>query len=170
MDLGNLLQSLSLVAVAISLVLSARQIRLAGKQTREAAEQSELARSAMLQRGHHSLVSQGTGSLEGLLFGQPELLAWFLASRGIPPGTDELNQRYLLIYLRMDQHEVNYLDYLNDGLPEEVWRGWQRVISHDVRTAEFQTVWSVVKDQYSERFVTMVDGTIPRQSSSPVSR
>ena len=154
----DLLQTISLAAVAITLALSAIQNRHVAKQTWETVRQNTLAHSALSRSAHQGLVDQGTHYLGVLLTSeQPELLAWFLTSRGIPPSTSEINRRYLFLYLRMDVHETTYLAHQDGALPEGVWEGWRQVIALDGATAEFGVLWPIVRSAYSAPFVSFVD-------------
>jgi len=154
----DLLQTISLAAVAITLALSAIQNRHLAKQTRETVRHNTLAHSALSRTAHQGLVDQGTNYLGVLLTSdQPELLAWFLQTRGIPSSTSEINRRYLFLYLRMDVHEATYLARLDEALAGDVWAGWLQVIFLDSSTPEFDVLWPIVRSGYSARFVSFVD-------------
>jgi hypothetical protein len=150
MSWGDLVQTITLVTVAITIALSARQ-------SREAARQSALAHNALGQSAHQTMVGHGAAYLASMMTDEPELIAWFLATRGIPPASAVTNKRYMLMFLRMDAHEATYLAYLDGSLQPDVWAGWRRVIELDAQTPEFRTVWRVVSDSYSRRFVELLD-------------
>jgi hypothetical protein len=169
MGVADLLQTISLVVVAITLALSARQNRHLARQTRETVHQSILARSALSRSTQQELIDQGTDYLGVLLtVDQPALLTWFLASRGIPPAPDEINRRYLFMFLRMDVHETTYLAHLDRALPEDVWIGWRHVIALDSATDEFRVVWPVVRPAYSARFASFVDELMASSAAGSV--
>lgn len=159
MSLADALQTISLVAVAITIGLSALQNRHAARQTREIARQSTLAQNALAQAVYHqTIVGQGSTYVTNLLTNEPELLAWFLRSRGFPPATAEINKRYMLLFLRLEVHEASYLAHLDGTLPDDVWLAWHRVIELDAATVEFGVVWPVVRAMYSARFVAFLEG------------
>jgi hypothetical protein len=110
------------------------------------------------------IVGNGSRVLATLITSEPDLLAWFLESRGIPPGSAETNKRYLLMYLRMEVHEASYLAHLDGSLSDDVWSGWRRVIELDSATPEFLAIWPVVRDSYSARFGQYVNETIARRA------
>jgi hypothetical protein len=159
-NLADLVQTVSLATVATSIVLSALQNRSVAAQTREVARQSTFASAALSQSAHQTIVRHGSGVLANLLTSEPDLLSWFLTSRGIPLASPEENKRRMFMFLRMEVHEANYLAYLDHFLPDEVWLGWERVVRLDVATPEFQTIWGTVGETYSLRFAVFIDELI----------
>lgn len=153
MSWADLVQTATLAIVAITVVISARQ-------SREAARQSAFALNALRQDAHQTMVGHSAGYLTTLLTGEPELLSWFLKSRGIPVVSDEINKRHMLMFLRLDAHETTYLAYLDGSLPEDIWSGWHRVIELDAQTPEFRAIWRVVEDTYSARFAALIDDMV----------
>jgi hypothetical protein len=166
-DVGDLLQTISLSAVAITIGLSVVQNRHVAAQTREAVQQSRLAQSDLKQAAHLNTVANSSLYLAQLASSDPGMLEWFLASRGIPPATAEINKRYMLMYLRMEVHETTYIAYLDGALHKDVWGGWERVIELDLATAEFRAVWAVVRDSYAQRFGDYVEALIKASRPGP---
>jgi hypothetical protein len=152
MSLADWLQTLSLVIVAATVAITAWQSRHVAAQSREVTRQSALAATALGQAAHQTLVGHGAGYLSSMLSDEPDLLAWFLASRGLPTGDPEANKRYMILFQRLEVHETTYLSYVRGLLSEDVWRGWRRVIELDAATPEFTVVWPIVADTYSRRF------------------
>jgi len=168
MNLADLLQGGSLVAVAVALVLTARQNRHLGAQTRQAIRQSALAGDSLAQTGHHSLVDQITHNTTALIGTDPELCAWFLGSRGFPPASADSNKRYFLLFTRLDSHEAIYLSHVDRSIGHEVWLGWRTVMELDAATPEFAEIWPAAKVSYSPRFAEYVDGVLAQQRSTAV--
>jgi hypothetical protein len=158
--LSDILQAVSLLAVAITLALSVIQNYYSSVQTRQLARQSALAQSALVQASHQALVLGNSGVLANLMTRDQDLMAWFLASRGIPVGAPEANRRYMLMFLRMEVHEATYLAHLDGTLHADVWEGWRTVIELDTRTPEFRTVWQIVGNTYAARFAVFVNGIL----------
>lgn len=167
MSLADLLQTVSLGAVAITIGLSAIQNRHAAAQSREAAQQSKLAQSDVKQAAHQNTVGHSASFLASLATSETDLLAWFLQSRGIPPASVKTNLRYMLMYLRMEVHETTYLAHLDGALPGDVWGGWERVIALDAATSEFRAIWPIVSDSYAARFGEYIDSVISRTGPLP---
>ena len=157
MKLADWLQVLSLLAVAGSLCLAAVQTRAVAVQARETTRQTQFTGRELAQTAHLGLVGHSSDALTFLITDEPQLLDWFLASRGIPTGDAEHNKRLMFLFIRADIHEANYIGYVDGSLPADVWQGWVEVVDSDVATAEFRVIWPVVRRYYAARFVTFVD-------------
>ena len=157
MSASVVLQSVSFLIAAIALMFSLWQARSAAGQSRQAAKQAAAAAYAVKQVSAQTLLHHGTDFAFQGLTGNPQLLAWFLASRGIPADTHDRNQRYLFVWVRLDVHEASYRAAGRNALDREEWEEWLRTIEMDVRLPEFPTVWKSVKNLYSPRFVQLID-------------
>ncbi|GLW31522.1 hypothetical protein Areg01_44620 [Actinoplanes regularis] len=163
--LADVLQVISLIAVAVALFLNYRQARETARQAREAARQVELSTAALRQDSYRQLVTHGTSANQTLLAGNPGLLGWFLASRGVPTGTHEENLRHMFVFWRMDSHEEIFRSHAAGQLPGDAWQAWRNVIEADAALPEFGTVWSRVRPQYTRDFADFVDTLLPRRDA-----
>jgi hypothetical protein len=169
MDVPGSLQIVSVLSVAVALFLNYRQARETARQAREATRQVELTAAALQQDSYRQLVTHGTSLHETLLAGNPELLDWFLATRGVPTGTHQENLRHMFMFWRMDSHEEIFRSHAAGQLPGDAWAAWRKVIEADAATAEFRTVWAEVRPQYTPDFGRFVDtvldpGEVPEQT------
>jgi hypothetical protein len=162
---ADLIQAISVVAVAVSVVLLALQNRSVARQTREAAKQTALATASLGNAAHQALVGRASDALTFLITDEPDLLRWFLRSRGIPDASADENKRRMFIFARIDVHEANFVAYLEGLLSEELWTGWRKVIEADAATPEFVTVWKAVHPFYSARFRELIRGVLTTAAS-----
>ena len=160
MRLSDLLQVVSLAAVVVALLFNYGQTREAANQAKEASRQVIVSTSA-LKRGAYQELTGYAATFNSVLFNSgPDLLAWFLSSRGIPTSSHEQNLRHMYIFVRMDVHESVFMSRMEQLLEDDVWVGWKKVIEADAATPEFRTVWSVAEKFYAVRFATFVNTLI----------
>jgi hypothetical protein len=158
--LPDLLQVVSLAAVVVALLFNYGQTREAANQAKEASRQVVLSTSA-LKRGAYQELTGYAANFNSVLFTSgPDLLSWFLSSRGIPVSAHEENLRHMFIFVRMDVHESVFMSRMEQLLEDDVWVGWKNVIEADVATPEFRTVWTVAEKFYAVRFATFVNSLI----------
>jgi hypothetical protein len=110
MTVADWLQLISLGAVIVALLMNYRQNREVAKQAKEASQQtvllSQSVRTSMAQeRSRH-----GTDWTYASVTAHPDLIAWFLSSRGLPSATDQINHRYAFLWARLDYQELRYFD------------------------------------------------------------
>jgi hypothetical protein len=167
------LQLASLVTVMVALVFSYKQTRDLSQQSTETAKQAAASATALQHSAHRQLSLFGADSHEYLFTAQPGVLAWFLASRGIPLGSHEDNLRCSFMFQRLDVHESAFLWKMKDVLSDDVWSGWQAVIVADAATPQFRKVWRAVRLQYALTFIEYIDALVavhdsPAQRAAPI--
>jgi hypothetical protein len=160
MSISDAVQVLSLLVIGLALVASILQNRQIAKQTLEAARQSSLVGATLQQNAYRMLVDNGSNTRMAFFMNNPQLLRWFLGSRGLATRSHRVNQRILYAMVKLDGHEANYLSYADGQLTEEMWSAWRRVLEVDFTLAEFRLAWPSVKEFYAGSFVTYVDQTI----------
>jgi hypothetical protein len=156
------LQLVSALLVAAALALNALQLR-------EIARQSH-AQSSSLSQLAYGGVSDLTSDPRFILFPKdPDLLAWYLASRGFKATTHSENMRRLYVMAKLIQHETNFVNYSNGFLAHESWAAWTNVLRADLGVAEFQEIWQASRDVYVDSFAVLVDSIIDasRAATSP---
>jgi hypothetical protein len=160
--LSDLLQVVSLAAVVVALLFNYSQTREAANQAKEASRQVILSTSALKRGAYQELTGYGANFNIVLFNSGPDLLSWFLASRGIPasPQSHEENLRHMFMFVRMDVHESVFMSRTEQLLEDDVWEGWKNVIEADVATPEFRTVWTVAERFYAVRFAAFVNSLI----------
>ena len=151
------LQTVSFVIAAMALMFSLWQARSAAGQSREAAKQASAAAYSVKQAAAQTLLHHGTDFAFQGLADNPQLLTWFLGSRGMPEGTHDVHQRYMFIWVRLDVHQASFRAARQNALDQEEWEEWLRTIEMDVQLPEFPTVWKCVKNLYSGAFVQLID-------------
>jgi hypothetical protein len=119
--------------------------------------------STLRQGAYQQLTGYGADFHTILFTSGPDLVEWFLSSRGIAVASHEENLRRMFMFVRMDVHESIYLSHLANLLEDDIWRGWQQVVESDVATPQFRTVWGNAKKYYSVRFGEFIDSVISRQ-------
>jgi hypothetical protein len=164
MGVSDWVQLVSVGAVVVTLLLNVRQNREVIRQTGVATKQALAAAAAAKQASVQNLTNF-SADFRGFIEAGPELLAWFLASRGIAVGTHQQNLLYMFLFSRMDLHEATFQSYFTQQLDADFWNGWSNTISTDVATAEFRVVWSAVQNQFSSAFATFVNAIIAEQDA-----
>lgn len=162
MRLSDLLQVVSLAAVVVALLFNYNQTREAANQAKEASRQVILSTSALKRAAYQELTGYGASFNSVLFDSGPDLLSWFLSSRGVPASSQrhEENLRQMFMFVRMDVHESVFMSHMDQLLADDVWDGWKNVIGADVATPEFRTVWTVVEKFYAARFAAFVNSLI----------
>lgn len=164
MATSDWVQLVSLVAVVAALLLNARQNREVARQTRELTRQTQeltlqnsVFLTSMQQNAYLAMVTQPAELRISFLKENPELLAWHLAARGYRPGGHTENLRRLYVLLRLDMHELNFVNHGEGLLTDDVWTGWSNVLKADFSEVEFREAWQVAKHLYAPSFVVFVD-------------
>ncbi|MGC9671243.1 hypothetical protein ACNTMW_32450 [Planosporangium sp. 12N6] len=166
MKLADVLQIVSLGAVATALFLNYWQARETGRQASEASKQVQLSSSILQQESYRQLTTYGA-NFNTVLFGaNKDLLDWFLSSRGIPVGSHDENLRHMFMYVRMDVHEAIFTSHQSGHLAENAWGAWKNVIETDVATTEFRTVWRAVESHYIDEFAAFVTALIHEEDAA----
>ncbi|WP_328475121.1 hypothetical protein OHA21_17575 [Actinoplanes sp. NBC_00393] len=166
MKLSDVLQIISVLAVAVALMFNYRQARETGRQASEAARQVQVSTSILKRDVDRQLEHYSTEMLASFLTPDPKLLEWFLATRGISAGTHEENVRRLFLFVRTDVHAFAYGSHRSDQLAEESWTAWLKVIQLDFATPEFQALWPAIRDQYTADFAAFVDAVLARPAAA----
>ena len=160
MSISDTVQILSLLVIGLALVASILQNRQMAKQTMEAARQSGLVGASLQQNAYRMLVDNANNGRTAFFLNNPQLLRWYLSSRGLATRSHRINQRILYAMVKLDSHEANYLSYADGQLNEEMWIAWRRVLEVDFTMAEFRVAWPNVKEFYARSFVNYVDEKI----------
>lgn len=159
MNLGDVVQVISLLAVIMALLLSVWQ-------NREAARQSASALASLRQATHEELVRYGADFTYDALIRDGELLAWFLASRGFTPSGEVENRKRLFLWVRLDMHEANYHAFRIGAITEDVWQDWLPSVVLDLAMPEAPEVWKTVRSVFSAKFVVLVDDVLAARAAT----
>lgn len=151
------------MSVVIALLFGYRQNREAARQTSEASRQVEMSLSTLRQGAYRQVASYGADFHTILFTSGPDLVEWFLSSRGIAIESPEENLRRMFMFVRMDIHESIYFTYLANLLEDDIWNGWRQAVESDVATPQFRIVWGSAKKYYSVRFGEFIDLVINKQ-------
>ena len=162
MKLSDVLQVISVLAVAVALMFNYRQARETGRQANEAARQVQVSTSLLERDVDRQLDHHSTELLASFLTPNPRLLEWFLATRGIRTGTHDENLRQLFLFVRTDVHSFAFDSHRSAHLDDDSWTAWRNVIRLDFATPEFRELWPTIRDQYTADFVTFVDAELDR--------
>jgi hypothetical protein len=168
-SLTDIFQVISLAVVAIALFLTVWQNRQLAKQTAETARQASFAAAAVRQASYQEATRRGVDFTTAAIGQDPDLLAWFLESRGFLTSSATENRRRLYIWTRIDIHEMVYLERLEGLTPDNVWVGWRRALELDATTIAFAEVWGVVKSHYATDFAAHVDQLLDRRNQAAAS-
>jgi len=123
--------------------------------------------SAALEQGAtREYVRRGADFTYEALSGDPELLAWFLETRGFPIGTDFENRKMLLLWVRLDLHQANFDAHRDGHLSEELWSEWLPTFRADLATAEFPPLWKAGRELYTTDFAAVVDRELVRPAAA----
>jgi hypothetical protein len=158
--MSDLLQIVSLAAVVVALLFNYNQTREAANQAKEASRQVIVSTSALKRGAYQELTGYGANFNSVLFTSGPDLVSWFLSSRGIPVSSHEQNLRHMFMFVRMDVHESVFMSRAEQLLADDVWAAWKNVLEADAKTPEFRTVWTVAEKFYAERFAAFVNALI----------
>jgi hypothetical protein len=151
LDIGDWIQSLSLLLVAGALIVSIRQTRAVAHQARQATR-------ALQDATHQSFVRNQNGSREAFFLDHPELLSWHLSSRGYPSTSAAENLRRLYVLNKFDIHEYNYLSHMAGQFSSDIWEGWKNVMHMDFdQVPEFREMWPVASRLLAPSFVKFIE-------------
>jgi len=112
------------------------------------------------QNTREELVRYGADFTYEALAEDPELLAWFLASRGFRSNSVVENRKSLFLFVRLDLHEANYHAFLTGAVTEDAWLAWLPTMKLDLAMPEMPRVWNAVRGVFSATFVSLVDACI----------
>ena len=157
MNAADWAQTLSLPLVALALLASTIQTRAMVHQTRFSAMQSKNVANSLAQTAHMALTRNQMDHRSAFFRDDPELLEWYLSSRGYPTSTYEQNKRRLYVLTRMDVHQLNFLNHESGFLADDFWTAWRKVISTDLEIPEFVELWPIVRTYYAPGFVAFCD-------------
>lgn len=138
-----------------------RQMRQQVFQQREEMRRQTLGLESNLRATAYNDAMLGQRSLWLTLFlHKPELLAWYLTSRGIPTSTELENELRLYAVLKYDFHESLFLRHHEKVLSDDAWRGWLNVLAADLRLPPFQETWPHISAFYAPRFTDFIDSRL----------
>jgi hypothetical protein len=157
MNIPELLQSISLLAVTATLIISVVQNRQALRQTSELSRQTDSIKKSLEQSAYQELNTTHDAYRIAFLKDDAAMLRWYLATRGYATSTPQHNRRTLYIMMKLDNHEENFINHRDGLLPEEIWKGWHEVLNADVKIPEFRRTWINARRFYSASFVDFVD-------------
>lgn len=170
MSVSDVVQVISLLAVSCALLLSFRQNREIAKQTQEATKQAATASSSVRRESYQGMMGHVLDFTYNAMVRDPDLLSWFLASRGFP-GVDESERcKYLFLWMRLGMHQSHYFEWAEGLISEEVWLYWRRAVQFDVESPEFEAVWKTVGDTFTGGFVKCIDELRAAYSAGHASR
>jgi hypothetical protein len=136
-ELAPIIQILSNIAVIATIILILFQVREASRQTRRLEKTLEFS-------SYERMIQYHTESRVNFLLPNPELLRWFLQTRGIDSGNEIDNKIKLYILVKIDVHEYMFLQHSEGTLGAEPWGGWENVLKRDFSLNEFRGIWPAV--------------------------
>ena len=160
MPISDWLQSVSLIAVAVTLAITAVQSRQAIKQTQHLARQTEYVQKTLEQGAYRGLNSVQDTFRITFFKDDASMLKWYLSERGYPVSSHRNNKRTLYLQIKLDNHETNYLNHQRGLLSDAVWQAWCEVLKADIGMPEFRIVWRAAKRFYEKSFVRFVDSIL----------
>ena len=153
MSIGDWLQAISALLVALALGVGALQLRQMEKQTTAA--------SGNIQQMAYESMNQAYSDYRvNLLKDDPDLLAWHLQNSAYPVGDHESNKRTLFMMGKLDAHERNVINYRLGLLSEDAWKAWGTVLEADVVIPEFRAMWPAARRFYAPPLVQKIDQII----------
>jgi len=158
--MSQIAQYVSLIGLIAALVISLGQSRAATRQ-------STAATAALQQSSSHELVRYSADFPYMALRDDPDLLAWFLETRGFPAGDAVTNKRYHFLFVRLDIHSGIHDAYRDGLLSEAAWNDWLRSMRLDLVTPEGRLVWRTTADLYSPAFRAQVEKVLPDPPADP---
>jgi hypothetical protein len=150
MTLVDWIQFVSGLLVAAALVATVLQLR-------EVSRQSRVFLTALQHNGHVT----GKEDLRITFFREdPELLSWYLRSRGYKTTTPVEDRCRLYILAKLNLHEARFVERQSGLLGGQGWDAWAKVIAADISLPEFQEVWQTAREIHTATFVAFVDGQV----------
>ncbi|HZM78519.1 MAG TPA: hypothetical protein VFC19_22560 [Candidatus Limnocylindrales bacterium] len=162
MKFADIVQAVSFLAVIIALMLSVWQ-------NKEAARQTSSVVASLRQATHEELIRHGLDFTYEALTKDPELLAWFLTSRGFPPGNEAENRKRLFLFARFDMHDATYHAFITGATAEDVWCDWLPTVRLDLAMREAPAVWNAIRSVFSPNFAAVIDDLLAEQASRSAS-
>jgi hypothetical protein len=144
-------QVISSIAIVVALIVNDYQVRQALRQT-----------NVMQHETFGALIESSIDQWSTYLLDRPELLRWFLRTRGYRASTHEENQRRLFALAKLNIHE-GVLQHLLQGVREESWIAWLNVLRADLRVDIYLDVWPNGKRFYDVGFARHVDALLQEQ-------
>jgi hypothetical protein len=158
MQISDWLQTISLIAVAVTLVITAIQSRQVIKQTQHLARQTEYVQKTLEQ---NASLNSTQDTLRITFFkDDASMLKWYLSESGYPVSSHRKNKRILYLQIKLDNYETNYLNHQGGLLSDEVWQAWCEVLKADIGKPEFRMAWRAAKRFYDKSFVRFVDSIL----------
>jgi hypothetical protein len=147
MSLAEWTQLLSELLVVAALTLTLLQLREANRQNR-----------AFFATFRHNGHVTGREDLRLTFFREdPELLSWYLRSRGYETSTPMEDRRRLYILAKLNLHESRFINHQSGVLGDESWSAWLQVVRGDFALPEYREVWETARRIYSSSFVAFID-------------
>ena len=143
---------------SVALVLASLAVGLS--QLREIAAQSRAMGASLHQLAYGGVSNLATDPRLMLLPDDPELLSWFLRSKGFKATTPTENKRRLYVMAKLIQHETNFLNHCSGHLSDESWIAWKNVLQADLKIPVFQEVWRSSREVYAGSFAALVDALL----------
>lgn len=160
MQISEWLQTVSLIAVAVTLIITAVQSRQVIKQTQHLARQTEYVQKT-IEQGSYRGINLTQDTFRSAFFkNDSSLLKWYLSERGYPVSSHRNNKRTLYLQIKLDNHETNYLNHQVGLLSDAVWQACCEVLKADAGMPEFRMVWRAAKRFYEKSFVRFVDSIL----------
>jgi hypothetical protein len=158
MSFSDIIQLITTIFVGLALALGLWQGRQMLKQT--------IASSGQLFNEVNYSLAQAHTNLRVVFFqNDPELLAWYLESRGYGSSTPFENRKKLYALVKLDTHEEIHLGHRRGLLTEPMWRGWLQVLRTDLSVPVFADVWENGAKFYEASFQEVVNSNFPSSNT-----
>jgi hypothetical protein len=149
-EFGQIIQLLSNIVVIFTIVFVWLQVR-------ELSRQADKLDKTLKFSSYERMMQHHTESSVNFLLPNPELLRWFLQTRGIEPGDENQNKMKLYILVKIGVHEYAYLQHSEGTIGIEPWSGRRDVMKADFKLKEIREVWDAAKHFYAPSFRVFVD-------------
>jgi hypothetical protein len=157
MNIPDFIEAGSTVVLSAALFVSLRQTRLIAKQSNEIAKQTTALASSMRRDTHKGMVQQVSQYTDTAMARDPDLLKWFLESRGFPLGTPTENNKHFFLWVRLGIHQSHYFEHIEGLVNEEIWDYWCATIKLDIASPGFNLVWPIVQHTYAPGFIAFIN-------------
>ncbi len=168
MQLIDLLQLISLIAVVITLLVTLMQTRQVARQTRELSYQTKSLQGSLEQSIYQSVNSAHDEYRTMLMKDDRRMLSWYLSTRGYAISNHQENRRTLYVIIKPETHEGIYLSYMDGLLRQNVWEAWQEVLKADLKIPHFRSTWPAAKRFYAKLFTDFVDELMLNSSATRI--
>jgi hypothetical protein len=166
-QLIDLLQLISLIAVVVTLLATLAQTRQVARQTRELSHQTRSLQGSLEQSIYQSVNSAHDEYRTALMKDDRHMLRWYLSTRGYAVSSHQENKRTLYVIIKLETHEGIYLSHIDGTLRQSVWEAWLEVLRVDLEMPHFRSTWPAAKRFYAKPFAEFVDELM---LNSPASR